>query len=303
MSYSQILKDIKNLKIQGANKVAINSIKAINDLILNSKSKTISQFKKELIVGKNLLLKSRPTEPFMRNSLNYIFDAKIDKNLQRYKKNLLEKIKLALVLIKTTNITIGEIGAKKIENGMKIYTHCHSSTVTSILIQAKKEGKKFVVANTETRPLFQGRITAKELARYGIEVHHYIDSAAKIAMKNADLVLLGADAITTEGDVYNKIGSGMFAQFAFNYDIPVYSCANTWKFDIKTIFGYNEEIENRNKKEIWNTTSKNIKIFNPAFEKIKASLLSGIITELGIYCPETFCMELEKKNKWMFKKN
>jgi ribose 1,5-bisphosphate isomerase len=303
MSYSQILKDIKSLKIQGANNVAIFSLKAINEILISSKSKNVSQLKTELLKGKNLLINSRPTEPFMRNALNYVFnnsDSKI-KDLTEYKSCLEKIIFSALRLLKTSNMKIGEIGSRKIEHGMKIFTHCHSSTVTSILIQARKQGKKFTVSNTETRPLFQGRKTAKELARHGIPVNHYVDSAGRLAIKGADLVLFGADAITTEGDVFNKIGSGLFAQVAFNYDIPVYSCSNSWKFDIKTIFGSNEEIENRDKNEVWPTKSKNIKVFNPAFEKIKASLLSGIICESGIYCPETFCLELEKKNNWMFK--
>ena len=67
--------------------------------------------------------------------------------------------------------------------------------VMAILKKAKEQGKKFEVYNTETRPKFQGRITATELAKLGIPVTHYIDSAARLAIKQTDMMLIGCDAI------------------------------------------------------------------------------------------------------------
>jgi ribose 1,5-bisphosphate isomerase len=166
---------------------------------------------------------------------------------------------------------------------------------------AKSRQKRFEVHNTETRPRYQGRITAQELALLGIPVTHYVDAAARFALKKADIMLVGADAITADGKVINKIGSELFAEIASKFDIPVYVCADSWKFDAATIFGYEEEIEERTPSEIWKKPPKGIKIDNHAFEKIDPRLVTGIISEFGIYRPEIFAEELKRQSPWMFK--
>jgi len=183
---------------------------------------------------------------------------------------------------------------------MVVFTHCHSSTVIEILKQANKQGKRFTVHNTETRPKFQGRLTAQELARLGIPVVHYVDSAARLALKKADIMLIGADAITTEGKVINKIGSELMAEVAEKWDVSLYVCSDSWKFDPKSVFGYEEEIEKRKPTEIWPTAPKGVKIDNFAFEKVNPDLITGIISELGIYKPTIFVEEVKRAYPWMF---
>ena len=62
---------------------------------------------------------------------------------------------------------IAENGSKRIRDGMVVFTHCRSSTVTHMIRQAKQNGKDFEVICTETRPVFQGRNTAKEMLDLG----------------------------------------------------------------------------------------------------------------------------------------
>jgi len=71
---------------------------------------------------------------------------------------------------------------KLIKNGDVIFTHCHSTNVAKALIYAKKKGKRFEVYNTETRPLYQGRKTARQLRKAKIKVTMFIDSAVEVAM-------------------------------------------------------------------------------------------------------------------------
>ncbi len=200
----------------------------------------------------------------------------------------------------TTEDIIAEIGARKIKNGAKIFTHCHSTSVIEILKRAKSQGKNFEVHNTETRPKYQGRITALELNKIGIPLTHYVDSAARLALKKCDLMVIGCDAIDSEGKTYNKIGSEMFAEIAKQLDIPVYVATDSWKFDPKTIFGFNEEIEKRTGKEVWPNAPSTIKIENFAFEKIDSDLITGIISELGVFKPQMFIEELKLRYKFMF---
>ncbi len=303
MSFKETVDRIKNLKVQGAEDVAREAVKSLKDVVNKSKSRNISGILADLYHAKNILFLTRPTEPCMRNSLNYVMHdldyddpvelakvvcLKVDEVLERFDKN--QRI-------------IAQIGSKKIGNGTVVFTHCHSSTILEILKEAKKQGKKFEVHNTETRPLYQGRVTAREIAKLGIPVTHFIDAAARFALKKADLMLIGADAITTEGKVINKIGSELYAEIANRFDIPVYACTDSWKFDTETVFGYEEEIEKRKAKEIWKNPPKGVTINNFAFEKVSPGLITGIISELGIYKPHVFMQEVRVNNRWMFRKH
>jgi len=266
------VRDIKGLRIQGAENIARAAI------IAWSKAKDKKKASEKLA-------KTRPTEPMLRNVLKY---------LEKFgdAKGLLKKLD-------EDRKKIEEIGSKKIQDGFIVYTHCHSSTVTSVLKKAWKDGKRFEVYVTETRPFFQGRITAKELAAEGIPVTIFVDSAARLALKKSNIMLIGCDAITAEGIVINKIGSELFAEVANKYDIPVYVATHSLKFDPLTFFGFEVEIERRAAKEIWDRPPKGVKISNYVFEKINPKLITGIISELGILKPETFIQEVKKVYRWL----
>ena len=184
---------------------------------------------------------------------------------------------------------------KLIKNNLVIFTHCHSSSVVQALIYAKKKGRKFEVYNTETRPLYQGRKTARELRKNKIKVTMFVDSAAAIAIEkenindkiHADLILFGTDAILKEG-VINKVGSGMFAEIAHANKVPVYIVADSWKYARKI------KLEQRDSKEIWDT--KKVLIKNPAFELIKRKYVTGIVSELGILSYGEFLRKVRKRN-------
>lgn len=251
LRFNKICKNIKELKIQGAKSVAKNAFFAYK--LVPTKD------------SKKKLLSLRPTEPMLYNVLK-IANKLTYKDFLRKLEDNQNKINLQVY--------------KLIKNNSVIFTHCHSSTVTKALIFAKKRGKNFVVYNTETRPLYQGRKTARELKKAGIKLTMFVDSAARVAMKKTkntkkvDLVLVGADAITDIG-VINKIGSGMFAVIAKKNKIPYYVVADSWKYSSKNI-----KIEERDDDEVWDTKLK-INIRNPAFGIIEKKNITGIISELG----------------------
>ncbi|MDO8623029.1 MAG: hypothetical protein Q7R52_02190 [archaeon] len=253
--FNQIVKDIKDVKIQGARNIAKAALYAYS-LIPTKESK------KKLLV-------SRPTEPMMENVLN-----KMEK--QSYKE-ILEHFDYS-------QKKINEFVFKIIKNGDIIFTHCHSTNVVNALIYAKKHGKKFQIYNSETRPLFQGRTTAKELKKAGIKVTMFVDSAIAGAIEKTNKddkfystkIFLGADALLKNG-IINKIGSGMVAELANNHKIPVYIIADSWKFTKRKI-----PIEERKLNEVWDNAPKGIKIENPSFEFVPKKHVSNIITEYGI---------------------
>lgn len=302
MGFWKIINDIKSVKIQGAENTAIYSVKAIKSIINSYKSRSTDRLINKILKSKEILFSTRPTEPCMRNSLNYV-TYKIykyeDLPIKEFKKEINKRMDFVFEHFKHADEEIAKIGSRKIKSGMTIFTHCHSTNVVHILKKAKDLRKNFIVHNTETRPLYQGRITARELSSHGINVKHYVDSGARIALKKADLMLIGCDVITSEGKIINKIGSEMFAEIADKYNIPVYVASDSWKYDPRTMFGYEEKIEMRSPKEVWPNHPKNVKIMNYAFEKINPDLITGIICEKGIYPPQIFIREM-RSNEWMF---
>ena len=301
--FTTTLKKINNLEIQGAADIAKAASKAFVFKISTSKSKNKQELMKEINVIRKKIFSTRTTEPFMRNMINYIVSSTSEMDFKYIIPALHVNLNKTLKWISKCERELVDIGAKRIKKGYIVYTHCHSSTVIRILKKSKDSGNKFEVHNTETRPLYQGRKTAKELIEYNIPVRHYVDSAARLALKKADIMIIGADAITSDAKVVNKIGSELIAEAAYRLDIPVYICTHSWKFDPKTIFGFDEAIEKRSEKEIWPAKPKNIIIDNFSFEKIDPSLITGIISEMGVYKPQNFIEEIKRRYEWMFVNN
>lgn len=285
MTYQEIIEGIKSLKIQGAEKIAVAAVEAFT---LKLKE---TQDPGELEKARQELTATRPTEPALRNALNYC--------INNYRQNP-DVGNFVINYFKDSKQKIAEIGAKKIQDGMVVFTHCHSSTVEEVCKKAKEQGKNFTVFCTETRPRYQGRITAEDIAKLGIPVVHFVDSAGRTYLKKADLFLFGCDAVTAEGKIYNKIGTENLVEFANSYRIQTYSVTNSWKFDPLTASGTEEEIEQRDPKEVWDNPPPGVTIMNPAFEIVPPDKITGIITELGIVKPEALIIEVQKAYPWMF---
>jgi ribose 1,5-bisphosphate isomerase len=295
-SFETGLEKIRSLEIQGAENIAKYSLELIKNLV--KKNHTSNKLHSILSDAKLDLFKTRPTEPAMRNALNYVLLGLDASTISMQPLKIIERIESALEFFEKSEKYIAEIGARRIKNGMVVYTHCHSSTVINILKKAKDMKIDFQVNNTETRPRFQGRKTAKELSEYGIKVNHFVDSAMRLALKKSDVVMLGCDAII-ESKIYNKIGSELICEIAHKYDIPTYVCTTSWKYDPLAKSGYEDVIEERSKDEVWENAPSSVNILNPAFEKIDYNLVSAVISELGILSPDQLVNEIRKKYSWM----
>ena len=293
---------IKTLQIQGARNVAVAAVKAIQDLSENTKSKNKVQFLDELKEAQNILAKSRETEPLMRNALNFIItkskDSKTEK-VAELKKLLVSNAENFLADLDKSRERTAEIGSKRIRNNSTVFTHCHSSTVTRLLAKAKKEGKNFRVICTETRPAFQGHITARELIDLGIETTFIVDSAARTFINEVDIVLVGADAITSEGNVVNKIGTGGIAVLANEARKPFYVVSELLKFDPETLSGDYEKIEQRSPDEVWIEAPKTLNVHNPAFDVTPNRYINGLICEEGIIAPQLVVEFIRRRYPWV----
>ncbi len=299
---NQIVKQIKSLEIQGARNVAKAGIRAIMYSVEDSKSKTVNGIKADIITASLKLSRARPTEPMLRNYLDETIQF-VTSEIAGVKTRSVAKFKS--VVVKNENeylkameediAKLREYGASLLTDGMTVITHCHSSTVTGVIKEAHKRGKTFSVICCETRPRYQGRITASELAKAGIDTTITVDLGVMGFLKKADVVLVGADAITSTGDLINKVGTSGLAHLSAVSNVSFFSCAETYKYDPLTLFGIKEKIEQRSSKEVWEKAPKKVRVSNPAFDVTAAKYINGYITELGVVPPSALGGMAKKK--------
>jgi ribose 1,5-bisphosphate isomerase len=294
---------IRRLEIQGARNVAIAAIKVVEDLATQSKARTKKEFHMELSRAKETLFLSRETEPLMRNAVRLILNC-VRKTRETKVDNLAKTVSTVaqqfLAELEESKEKIAEIGAKRIRNDSVVLTHCHSSTVTCMLKKAKQTGIDFQVICTETRPVFQGRTTAKEMLNADIKTTFIVDSAARFFMNHVDLAIVGADAITSEGNVINKIGTSAVALAAHEARTPFYVVSELLKFDPATMYGDYEKIEERGTSEVWKNAPSGLVIRNPAFDVTRRDFIHGIICEEGIISPHSIAEVMQRKYPWVF---
>ncbi len=210
---------------------------------------------------------------------------------------------------------IGEFGVelirdiyKKKNEPVHILTHCNAGwlacvdygTATAPIYQAQEEGIPVHVWVDETRPRNQGaRLTAYELGAHGVPHTVIVDNAGGHLMQNGqvDLVIVGSDRTSRNGDVANKIGTYMKALAANDNHIPFYVALPSSTIDMEMMDGKKTEIENRDGREVshmegWDeerNRSARIRVIplttevaNPGFDITPARLVTGLITEKGI---------------------
>jgi len=297
------IQDIQNLKIQGARNVAKAAILALRWQIQHSRARSLNALYNELLDAGTALAGARPTEPMLRNIIEdatryaFLVLKKQARNIRDARRLMLQKEDELLQQMDRDVGQLAKHGAALIPDDSLVLTHCHSSSVTAILRKARAQGKTFEVAVCETRPLYQGRITARELAQHKIKVTLVVDGAMNLMMKKADIVLVGADSVTSRGDLINKVGTSTLAHIARLHDVSFYSAAELYKYSPLTFFGQRERIEERDPKEIWDRPPRGVKIHNPAFDVTAARYINGYITEEGIVPPQSLFAVASQKLK------
>ena len=195
---------------------------------------------------------------------------------------------------------MGKHGAELIASGQTVLTHCNAGalatagygTALGVIRAAWEQGKKIQVIADETRPVLQGaRLTAWELMQDKIPVTLITDNMAGSLMRQGkiQLCVVGADRIAANGDVANKIGTYSVAVLAKAHGIPFYVAAPYSTIDVKTKTGADIPIEQRNALEVTTIHGSHpiapagVAVYNPAFDVTPAELITGIITERGVF--------------------
>jgi len=258
MDIQKTIDDIKNFRVQGQTSITLAALAAL------------AKSEGDLGEQTERLLAARPTVPMLRNCINFVL------------KNGRESIGEVERMIKEGSKKIIESGGELKRQKMKVLTYCHSSIVVLVLKNFKRKGVDLTVVSCETRPLFQGRITVRELVNAGIETMMVVDGAAGFLLSGGDFtgVFLGVDGLTDEY-FYNKIGSYGVSLAADNVRVDLYLFGSLLKYTREPI-----EIEKRGADEIWKDKPKDLVILNLAFDKTPLAYVKGIVTEAGIIKPK-----------------
>ncbi len=199
------------------------------------------------------------------------------------------------------NRKLSAIGAQHLRDGMNVLTHCNAGalatggfgTALGVIFAAAAEGKRLHVWVDETRPRLQGaKLTAWELARAKIPCTLICDNMAASLMRagRIDACITGADRITANGDVANKIGTYGVAVAARHHQRPFYVAAPRSTFDLGLRTGDDIPIEERDEREITDdregrVSAAGVRAFNPGFDVTPGLLVTAIFTERGEISP------------------
>ena len=306
----KIYDDIQKLNIQGATNVCIATFEGMKLYIQSSKEQDKDLFYKEFVdIGEKLSL-ARMNEPLARNGIKYVkyfFKEQFSvlPELSTMKRGLNELCDKYLDMVEQSKKDLVQKSSGFLSNLDKVFTHCHSSTVVELIVSISKGDENFEVVCTETRPLYQGRITAKSLLNAGIKTTMIADSAGESFIIGrgsvpVDMVLIGCDQITSKGHAINKIGSWGLGVAAHYIGKPFYVVTPLLKMDTES-FIHDVKIEVREDAELWKEAPKGLEMFNPAFEIVDNTLITGYVTELGIIKPSDIDRVVKESYPWLLK--
>ncbi len=300
--YRTVIESIQNMSVRGAPAIGIVGSYGLALAAMELAQTSNGDFSDRLHVAAREIRNARPTGANLGWALaRMLSGAASAQTIEEVVADLLsEAVRIHKEDIES-NSRIGERGAKLLPWGSAALTHCNTGalatgghgTALGIIRTAWADKRIERVYATETRPLLQGaRLTAWELKREGIPASLIADSASGLVMKRGlvHAVLVGADRISANGDVANKIGTYNLAVLAKENGIPFYVAAPTGTLDMSLSVGEEIVIEERDEQEVLGygdarAAPQGIGAFNPAFDVTPNRYVTAIVTELGVARP------------------
>jgi len=275
-----LLQEIKEDRTTGAGELVKKGATHVAQYISNFNGEPALLFNELIRISRKLIECQPSMAPFFHLANVILLSAKGRKGLENMKGEMTEAIERFVLRLQNSAEQISKIARGLIPERSRVLTHSYSSTVLRTLIDAKRAGKQFEVICTESRPICEGFQLAKKLGEANIKIQIQIDAAAPYAIKDADVVLVGADCLTPLGLV-NKVGTYGLAFSAKERRVPFYALCGTEKL-LGTEMAKGFRILKRDPKEVWPDPPKGVEVLNFYFDTTPLSLLTAIITEEGM---------------------
>jgi len=307
-SISDVIYAIEEMVVRGAPLIGITA--AVGMLLIMQKT-SLENAPAVIERTYSRLLATRPTAINLKWALDEMRSLLLENpSIGTAKKTLMEIIQLetdAFRQIASHGMELIRQKQLHLAQPVQILTHCNAGWLACIkygtalapIYRAHEEGIPVHVWIDETRPLNQGaRLTAWELKERGIPHTLIVDNAGGHLMQKGliDFVFVGADRVSKNGDVANKIGTYLKALAAVDNQVPFYVVFPSSTFDWEIENGMTEiPIEERNAYEVthvcgWDGKKTCVRIApedtpvaNPAFDITPAKLITGLLTEKGVF--------------------
>lgn len=284
--WRQMVSAIERLQVRGAPLIGVAAAACLARFAEEGAAMT------DFLTAAGALRKARPTAVNLMNAIDRIVRAvEVSKDAIRsvpvFEEIFSEDVSLCERMAK--------FGQEVIPQNAVLLTHCNTGglatagigTALGVIKKAHRLGKSLHVYVDETRPLLQGsRLTTWELQKAGVDFTLNCDNMAGFLMsrKKIDAVLVGADRIALNGDFANKIGTYSLAVLCRYHEVPFYVVAPWTTIDPGCVSGADIPIEERGGDEVIGPRGlKTSATWNPAFDVTPHSLVSGWITDRGLY--------------------
>jgi methylthioribose-1-phosphate isomerase len=198
----------------------------------------------------------------------------------------------------SVNQKIAHYGANLFPDGGKFMHICNTGsfatvgvgTALGILKAIKERSKSFHSYLLETRPRLQGFLSALELTLENIPNTILVDGAsgALLAKEEITAIFVGCDRVARNGDAANKIGTHTLSLLPASHEVPFYVAAPLSSTDFTLTSGRDIPIEERDNEEVLSFAGTRISryqshVCNPSFDITPLSLITGFITEKGLF--------------------
>ena len=291
------------MEIRGAGRIAKAAAEAIRDYAAGLEAASIEEFSTRIQEASSFLISTRPTAVSLPNAVKLSSKYSSGK-VEEARREIIENADLFIKRADKALGIIGKIGSRRLQDGDVIMTHCNSHAALSIITTAFENGKDISVIATESRPKRQGLVTVRHLNDFGVPTTLIVDSAVRYYMKEVDKVIVGADAIASNGALVNKIGTSQLALAANEARKSFMVAAETFKFSPNTILGNPIEIEERSSDEIIDpiilADLSRVEVKNPVFDFTPAKYIDMIVTDIGLISPSMAYTVIKEHLGWEF---
>ena len=291
----EIVERVRTDVIGGAADTAKEIVRAIKSLAQDSLAETPEQLAGEVEEAVIDILRVMPTLAPPLNALHRVMGqmeiaSEAGASVKELQETIIQAVDTFLDWSAHSIERVAVYGAELIKNGDVIFTYSMSSSVWKIFSLAKSHGKSFEVIVTESRPANEGMWTVDEMLKIDIPVSVSIDACIGDLVAGADLVFVGADAISSHGFSLCKVGTYPAALVAKAHGVPFYIAADTLKFDTTSLLGLAPKIDPIHRHEvIGEKYPQDVRVVGRIFDQTPPSLVDAIITEIGLLHP-TACV-------------
>ncbi|HAL62172.1 MAG TPA: initiation factor 2B [Chloroflexi bacterium] len=277
------IRAIRDDRLSGARKLSQKGAQVLIALAERSRAASGEEFRRELLRTGQALVKAQPSMAPLVNLVNRsLFALQEEMALEEAKRALVTTAQGYVDHLERSVERIAQVAFPLIPDGALVLTHSFSSTVLAAFLHAKQEGRTFALLCTESRPQYEGRALAERLVQAGVETQLVVDALAPSMMGGIEVVLMGADSLSTEGLV-NKVGTYPLALAARAHKVPFCVLCGREKF---LPVGYTLPEESpKDSQEVWPHHPQRVEVINRYFDFTPLEYLTGIVTEEGMLSP------------------